>query len=78
MATHKLIQDAASYSPEQLKALGKAFDDAWKQLAPTVSKRAEAIESARLKLANAILGAAKVLPTGTGEQIKDEALRMKP
>ena len=49
----------ASYDPDQLKALGKAFDDSWERLAPHVSSRAEAIEATRLKLADIILGLAK-------------------
>jgi hypothetical protein len=50
---------SASYGPEQLKALGRAFDDAWQQIAPTVSKRPRAVEAARLKLADVILGLAR-------------------
>jgi hypothetical protein len=49
----------ASYDPDQLKALGKAFDDAWDRAAPHVSGRAEAIEAARLTLADIVLGLAK-------------------
>jgi hypothetical protein len=48
-----------SYGPDQLKALGQAFDDAWDQVAPAVSKRPKAIEAARLKLADIVLGLAK-------------------
>ncbi len=50
---------SGSYSPDQLKALGTAFDDAWDRIAPTVSQRPKAIEAARLKLADVILGLAK-------------------
>jgi hypothetical protein len=50
---------SASYGPEQLQALGRAFDDAWHQIAPTVSKRPRAVEAARLKLADVILGLAR-------------------
>jgi hypothetical protein len=42
-----------------LKALRKAFDDAWERIAPSVSARAAAIEVARLKLAEIVLGLAK-------------------
>jgi predicted RNA-binding protein associated with RNAse of E/G family len=48
-----------AYGPDQLKALGKAFDDAWARIAPTVSSRAKAIEASRLKLAEVILSLAK-------------------
>lgn len=75
MKARTLIQNA-SYTPDQLKVIGKAFDDAWLQIAPTISKRPEAVEAARLKLANAILGAAKALPGAGDEQIKELALRI--
>jgi hypothetical protein len=58
MKARQLITNG-SYSPDQLKALGKAFDDAWGQIAPAVSKRPRAIEAARLKLADVILGLAR-------------------
>ena len=75
MKARNLVQNA-SYSPDQLKVIGKAFDDAWALIAPTISQRPEAVEAARLKLANAILGAAKAVPGSSGEQIQEEALRM--
>jgi hypothetical protein len=58
MKARRLIANA-SYDPDQLKALGKAFDDAWDRFSPNVSSRAEAVEAARLKLAEIILGLAK-------------------
>jgi hypothetical protein len=58
MKARQLIA-SGSYGPDQLKALGKAFDEAWNRIAPTVSKRRKAIEAARLKLADIILGLAK-------------------
>jgi hypothetical protein len=59
MKARQLIA-SGSYGPDQLKALGKAFDDAWDRIAPTVSKRPKAIETARLKLADIVLGLAKM------------------
>jgi hypothetical protein len=50
---------SGSYGPDQLKALGKAFDDAWDRIAPAVSTRPKAIEAARLKLADVVLSLAK-------------------
>lgn len=50
---------SGSYGPDQLKALGKAFDDAWDRIAPTISKRPKALEAARLRLADVVLGLAK-------------------
>jgi predicted RNA-binding protein associated with RNAse of E/G family len=58
MKARRLVA-SGSYGPDQLKALGKAFDDAWARIAPTVSSRAKAMEATRLKLADIILGLAK-------------------
>jgi hypothetical protein len=58
MKARQLIA-SGSYGPDQLKALGKAFDDAWDRVAPTVSNRPKAIDAARLKLAEIILSLAK-------------------
>jgi hypothetical protein len=49
---------SASYGPDELKILFKAFDEAWEIIAPTTSGRAGAIEATRIKLANVILGLA--------------------
>jgi hypothetical protein len=54
----RLIENA-SYAPDQLKALGQAFDDAWVRIAPSVSSSPEAIEAARFVLADIVLGLAK-------------------
>lgn len=54
MKARKLIE-GASFDPAQLKAIGKAFDDAWEKIAPSVSVRPQAVEAARLKLANVVL-----------------------
>jgi hypothetical protein len=45
---------SASYGPDRLRAISKAFDDAWEQIAPTISTRAEAVD-ARMKLAKVVL-----------------------
>ena len=45
----------ASFDPRTLGDLYKAFDTAWDQIAPEVSKRGEAIEAARMKLAEFVL-----------------------
>ena len=58
MKAHRLV-NSASYDPDQVKALGQAFDAAWAHVGPSVSSRAHAIEAARLKLANIVLGFAK-------------------
>jgi hypothetical protein len=58
MKARRLIESAL-YDPEQLKALRKAFDEAWEGIASGVSTRPAAIEAARLKLAEIVLGLAK-------------------
>jgi hypothetical protein len=58
MKARKLIE-GASYDPPAVHALCKAFDDAWTQIAPQVRNRTDAIEAARMNLANIILGLAK-------------------
>ncbi len=58
MKARLLIQNA-SYGPGEVKALGEAFDDAWERIAPDISSRPTAIEAARLKLAEVVLGLAK-------------------
>ena len=55
MKARQLI-DGTSYGPEALKAIGKAFDDAWLTIAGNFSS--EAAEAARINLANAILSVA--------------------
>jgi hypothetical protein len=58
MKARQLIANA-SYDPDQLKALGKAFDDAWGRVSPNVSARPPALEASRLKLAEIVLSLAK-------------------
>jgi hypothetical protein len=73
MKGRQLIANA-SYDEDQLKALGKAFDDAWTQIAPHISKRAQAIEAARLTLADTVLGLAK-MGNFDPQQLADAAVR---
>lgn len=83
MKARALIGSAA-YDPQTLKALYKAFDDAWEQIAPNVSSRASAIEAARLKLAEIVLGLAgngTVDPqalTAAAVQAMSSHLRLRP
>ena len=57
MKARQLIS-RASYGPETLTVLFKAFDDAWERLAPRHGDNPLAIEAARLRLANTILSLA--------------------
>ena len=58
MKARKLIDGAgAIYGPETL-VIGKAFDDAWSEIAPCFSRTGLQAQSVRLTLANAILDVA--------------------
>jgi len=74
MKANQFITDA-TFDPDQLKAIRKAFDDAWEQIAPQISKRAEAIEAARLKLASIVLSVAK-RSTQDPKQLSEEAQKL--
>jgi hypothetical protein len=56
------IIGGATFSPDVLKVLFEAFDDAWHEVAVDVSTRAAAIDAARLRLANIVLSLAKSGP----------------
>jgi len=58
MRARRRIENA-SYDPNQLEALGKAFDDAWARIAPSTSSRRQDIEAARFAVADIVLGYAK-------------------
>jgi hypothetical protein len=58
MKARKLLSDTV-LDPDELKSVCRVFDDAWEQVAPHVDNRSEAIEAARLKLAELILGLAR-------------------
>jgi hypothetical protein len=45
----------AAYDPATLKVLYQVFDDAWERVSPQVSARPEALEAARMKLAEFVL-----------------------
>ena len=74
MKARQLIS-RASYGPETLTVLFKAFDDAWQQLAPKHGDDPLAIEAARLRLANTILSLASE-DSKDSEQLKAAALRV--
>lgn len=74
MKARNLIQNAA-YGPEVLKVLFKAFDDAWEEVKPMISKRAGAIEAARLGLASILLSLVK-RDSRDATQLKNEAVRL--
>jgi hypothetical protein len=47
--------DGASFGPDTLKAMGQAFDEAWAEIADHLGTE---VESARLRLAEAMLSVA--------------------
>jgi len=49
----------ATFDPAQLKTVYKAFDEAWEIVAPQISSRPEALEAARMRLAEFIIGLAR-------------------
>ena len=55
MKARQLIE-SSPFGPDQVKAMGKALDDGWAQLAPSVDDRPEAVQAARFALADIILG----------------------
>ena len=54
MKAHHLI-DCASYGPEALKAIGQAYDKAWRDIEGNFGDDPREIELARMKLATALL-----------------------
>ena len=57
MKARQLI-DGASFGPDALKAIGQAFDGAWKTIEGNFGSDPQEVETARLKLANALLSIA--------------------
>jgi hypothetical protein len=55
MKARELI-NGASYGPDALKVIGRAFDEAWLSIAGNFSD--EQVAAARLRLANAVLSVA--------------------
>jgi len=54
----KQLIDGASYGPDALSAVGKAFDAAWAEIAGNFGNDRGEIEAARLSLARAMLSIA--------------------
>jgi hypothetical protein len=52
------IARAATFAPDDLKAIFSAFDDAWSEIAPKVGNDPAAVETARMVLATVVLGLA--------------------
>jgi hypothetical protein len=54
----KRLIDGASFGPDALRAVGQVFDEAWEEIAGNFGDHPAQVETARLKLANAILSIA--------------------
>lgn len=54
----RALIDGASFGPETFKAMGQAFDLAWAEIAGNFGDSLTQIESARLRLAEAMLSIA--------------------
>ena len=65
MAKARQLITGASYNPQELKVMMKAFDDAWASIAQDY-RSSLAVQAARLKLANIVLNLA-------GEGVRDAA-----
>jgi hypothetical protein len=52
------IARTACFAPDDLKAIFRAFDDAWSEVAPKVGTDPVAVETARMVLATTVLGLA--------------------
>jgi len=65
----------ASLGPDALKVAYAAFDLAWEAIAANFGNDKDAIEAARIKLANAILAVMRE-DSGNPLQVKNAALQM--
>jgi hypothetical protein len=74
MKARQLIQ-GATYGPETLKVIGKAFDDAWSEIAGHFSHNGLQAQSARLRLAHAVLAVARD-DSRDADEVKNQALQV--
>ena len=74
MKARRLIE-GSTYGPETLKVIGKAFDDAWSEIAGHFSPTGLQAQSARLKLAHAVLAVARD-DSREPEELKNAALQI--
>lgn len=74
MKARKLIE-GATYGPETLKVIGKAFDDAWSEIAGHFTHNGLQAQSARLKLAHALLAVARD-DSRDSDELKNAALQV--
>ena len=64
------------YGPDALSILNQAFDDAWTEIAGNFGDEPLEVQSARTKLADALLRAADVVGCADADALKTSALRI--
>ena len=74
MKARRLVA-GATYGPETLKVVGKAFDDAWSEISGHFTRNGLQAQSARLKLAHAVLAVARD-DSRDLDQLKNAALEV--
>lgn len=74
MKARQLIE-GATYGPETLRVIGKAFDDAWSEIAGHFAHQGPQAQSARLKLAHAVLAVARD-DSRDSDELKNAALQI--
>jgi hypothetical protein len=74
MKARELIE-GATYGPETLKVIGKAFDDAWSEISGHFANHGLQAQSARLRLAHAVLSVARD-DSRDPDELKNAALQV--
>ena len=74
MKARDLIE-GATYGPETLKVIGKAFDDAWSEIWASTANGELQAQSARLELADAVLAIARE-DSCDSDELKNAALQI--
>lgn len=70
----RMLLGSATFAPETLKTVYKAFDAAWERISPGVANPPEAVEAARMKLAEAVIVTARELDEFDAAGLADIAL----
>lgn len=74
MKARQLIE-GATYGPDTLKVIGKAFDDAWSEISSQFSNSELQSQTMRLKLAHAVLAIARE-DSRNSDELKNAALQI--
>jgi hypothetical protein len=71
----RALIDGASFGPETMEAMVQAFDEAWARMASTFGNIPQEVETARLRLAEAMLSVANEGSTDV-TALKDRAIEV--